>query len=146
MKQEIIKILIVLLLFGGIQYWFNVEIEKTTILFLLVIFSLFFGSYIISLAILAPSKCLSHLYEIEDKNDNSMTLLDVLLMKFKFYIYTLLYSMLYLVILGILNSISSNIYLTISYLFFGLALLNFFNAYNAISLLMGLVRQTAVKQ
>ena len=151
MKKKIVIVLVVLIvlsLFGTVQYFLNIQIENQLISPLLTVFSIFFGFYITSYAMFARSKYLSYLYEIQDKDDNRMTLLDILLRKFKIGTHALLYSMIYLIVLGILisNFGDSDLVKFLSYFLFGIIFLNFYNAFRAIDLFIKVVRQSAVKR
>ena len=151
MKKKIVivsVVLIVLFLFGAVQYFLGIQIENQLISPLLTVFSIFFGFYITSYAVFARSRYLSYLYEKQDKDDNRMTLLHSLLKQFKIGTHTLLYSMIYLIVLGILINNFGDHYLVkfLSYLFFGIIFLNFYNAFRAIGIFIDVVRQSAVKR
>ena len=146
MNKKVITILIVLFLSSVIQHTLGIEIEGSMISSSLVVFSIFFGFYITSFAVFATSKYLPRLYEIEDKSDNSLTLLDVLLEDFKHYSHILLYSIIYLLLMEILVNNFNEVYLVKFLLYFygGVIFLNFFNAFQAVALFVKVVRQSLI--
>lgn len=130
------------------SYFFRVPVEELKMLIpaLLTVFSIFFGFYITSYAVFATSKYLSKLYEIEDENDNSKTLLHNLLDKFKNAVYCLLMSIVYLIILYILILIGSkyaNYAEYLAYCLWFVLLINFCFIFHTISYFMKVTEQSA---
>ena len=95
MSKKIV-ILVALIISTALQWYLEPLIEKRFISSLLTVFSIFFGFYVTSFAVFSTSKYLSKLYQIQDKNDNRMTLLDRAIERFKWPTIFLLFSVVYL--------------------------------------------------
>jgi len=127
-----------------VQGYLQLIIDSNLISSALTVFSIFFGFYTTSFAVFATSKYLSKLYEIEDEKDNSKTLLDVLLEKFKTSTVILLCSIAYLITFLV---ILSNQYLIVSDLLssilWGVITVNLYYAFTSISIFISVTKQSA---
>lgn len=143
MNRKII-ISLALIISAALQWHFELLIEKRFISSLLTVFSIFFGFYLTSFAVFSTSKYLSKLYEIEDKNDNRMTLLDRVIEKFKWPTYFLLFSFVYLILVYVIlaNEVISFVYY-LSYALWGIVFLNIFFVTETISTFIKITRQSA---
>lgn len=135
-RNEIVVVGVIFMASIALQYAFNFCFKKEFISTLLTVFALFFGFYITSFSVFASSQYLSVLYDIQDKDDNRLTLLHVLLNKFERATLVLLISTLALVCLYILmeNELIKLVNL-FAYFLWGIVLANFFYLFRSISVL-----------
>ncbi len=126
-----------------LQWYFELAINKDFISSLLIVFSMFFGFYITSLAVFSTSKYLHKLYKIEDQKDNRKTLLDNLIEEFKWPAYFLLFSIVYLIAVYIIieNKFPKFIYYCF-YILWGIIVLNIFYIFRTIDIFIKITRQS----
>ena len=141
------KIFVILLSFFIsflLQWYFELVINKDFISSLLIVFSMFFGFYITSLAVFSNSKYLYKLYKIQDKTDNRKTLLDKLIEEFKWPAYFLLLSILYLIVIYIIIENKFPKFICyFPYFLWGIIVLNIFYIFRTIDIFIKITRQSA---
>ena len=146
MNLNAIWIVAVFAISVALQYVLNLQFSKEFISTLLTVFALFFGFYITSFAVFSSSKYLSILYGLQDKNDNRMTLLDVLLREFKRATWALLTSIFALVVVYVCIenewTCAVNYF---SYLIWGVLPMNIIYLYNSIKKFILITRKSAIE-
>ena len=143
MKDKV-TIVIVLSCSAILQHYMEISFQKEFISTLLTVFAIFFGFYVTSFAVFATSKYLPSLYQIEDKNDNSKTLLDILLEKFRFSTHVLLFSIVYLIFFYILMENDTGIFISLfTHILWGILFLNILYIFRSISIFIKVTRQSA---
>jgi hypothetical protein len=142
MIKKIIKIIFFVILIVWYyylqKYLWDIKIKNDLLNSLITFFSILFWFYITSLSIFVSSKYVSNLYQIEDKENSSQTLLHKLLFNYKVWLFLILFTIIYLLFITIiLNQIKEqNInYLVlwdekILYIFIWLIILNIWYSYN----------------
>ena len=141
--KKYILILVALFFSAIVQYGLEFSFHKGIISTVLTVFAIFFGFYITSFAVFSTSKYLSTLYNIQDKHDNRLTLSDRLLDQFQLPTYSLLFSIVYLILLYIFienHKIILVYYLV--YFFWGVLFLNIFYIFRSISFFIRTIRQS----
>ena len=152
MKNKLFRIIIVLFVIFVIGYaqnsfLGNYYIKAEFLSSIITFFSIIFGFYITSLAIFATSRYVSNLYQKVDINNPSLTLLNILLKKYKRGLTLLFFSILYLLVLHfIINQTDENKVLLSNYLllpFLSVLVINFFYSYSMLVMLIKIIIQEA---
>lgn len=148
-KNLIIRLLISLVLGLTVYYCWGNYIYLSTNLFsnIVTFLSILFGFYITSFSIFTTSRYVAKLYKIDDiEKKRSQSLMDTLIHEYKTGLIITLVSIIYtLVLFPILGSrefilLNSNKYLII---FLPFMLLNFIYAFEMMSVLVKVIKQTA---
>lgn len=115
----------------------------------ITVFAIFFGFYITGFGVFTTSGFVKSLHHDQDPNDSRKTLLDNLVSIFKNSLYTLLISIVYLLVA---NTITQNtlyketsILLWFSYPVFGVVAYNFVSLFSDVGVFVRVVRQTAAQ-
>ena len=144
------KIFLIILFFIGnhcMQDWLSdVKIKNDLLNSTITFFSILFWFYIASLSIFVTSKYVSDLYKIEDKDNNSQTLLHKLLNNYKIWLLLILITIIYLLTLVTLLNQSQYDYLKIweepiLYFFFLIIILNIFFSYKMLWITFNIIMQ-----
>ena len=129
------------------QDWLSdVKIKNDLLNSTITFFSILFWFYIASLSIFVTSKYVSDLYKIEDKDNNSQTLLHKLLNNYKIWLLLILITIIYLLTLVTLLNQSEYDYLKIweepiLYFFFLIIILNIFFSYKMLWITFNIIMQ-----
>lgn len=150
MKTKIFKyiILIIILVFYYYlqKYISDFKIKNDLLNSLITFFSILFWFYITSLSIFVTSKYVSNLYQIEDRDDSSQTLLHKLLYNYKVGLSLLLFTLIYLLLITFILNQSDKNYLTlweekILFIFIWLILSNLWYSYNMLWITFNIIIQ-----
>lgn len=138
MRNRIIKFILVVWVLVAYYYlqklFVDLKIKNDILNSLITFFSILFWFYITSLSIFVTSKYVSELYNIDDKDNPSQTLLHKLLFNYKIGLILILFTILYLLLLTVLlNQWSSDFLIIweqkILFIFIGLILWNIWYSY-----------------
>lgn len=128
------------------SYFWGINIRNDILTSLTTFLSIIFGFYITSLAIFVTSKYVTKLYQIEDENDSSKTLLHTLVMNYRIGLVMIILSILYFLFLTLLVNQTKENFLILSdsiYLigFFPVIALNFFYSFEMLWILLKIILQ-----
>ncbi len=148
------KLFFALWILGSFFIWFLVQefilnwykIENVIFTNLITFLSIIFWFYITSLSIFMTSSYVSELYNIEDPEDNSQTLLHKLINNYKIWLFINMTTIIYLIIVNMVMSQWDNDYLMLwsdkaLYGFIWIFLINIYYSYKMLSVLLQVIIQ-----
>ena len=125
----------------------GVKVTSDVITNIITFLSILFGFYITSLAIFVTSRYVSDLYKITDLNNPTTTLLHTLVRRYKYGLNFILFSIAYLLVLGLCYSKDPTDVMSLSdkrlILFGGVVILNFVYSYWMLANLIKIIIQEA---
>lgn len=143
-------LLVIFILCTGAQAYFPIIITSGFVSALLTAFSIFFGFYLTSFAVFSSSSYVGTLYQIQDPNNSSLTLLHNLISEFKCATYIILSSIVYLVIVALLidNTCVMNVCSKpyVFYLIWGIIAVNIGYAFKTIMIFIDFTFKSAANQ
>lgn len=153
--KKIIKILLIsfcipIIIYIQLKFLGNYYLKTEILTSIITFLSIIFGFYITSLAIFVTSKYVSDLYKITDENNKSLTLLQILIKKYKFGLNVLLVSIAYFILIQFYINQNRNNEILFSnkvlFPFFILLLLNFLYSYFMLNTLIKIIIQEAKRK